>query len=123
MKKLDERTIIIRKTLIRIGIRCDILGFNYLAAAVEIAIDNPKALQQLKYLLEIICEKFHEKNKSKVEASMQHAIVSTYDTRGFNSINEIFGLDLIRPDHKPTICELVKILVNYYVLEIYKKTK
>ena len=118
--ELSEQTKIVRMSLIRLGIKCDFSGFEYLVHAIEIVIENPHSVFTLNQLIHNICRRCNEPSRTKVEANIQHAINKTYDNRGFNGINDLFGMDLICPDHKPSIGELVRLMAEYYLLEMYK---
>ncbi|MBE7075941.1 MAG: hypothetical protein E7375_02585 [Clostridiales bacterium] len=119
---MDEKEIVTTMALIKIGVKCDLIGFSYLVKAVKLAIDDPNIIYSSQKMFKIIAENSNAKSPTRVEANMQNAINNTYDMVGFNELNSLFGFEAIRPEHKPTIAELVKLLAEYYLLKIYQNT-
>ncbi len=120
MEPLSEKTKIIKLALIRLGIKSDYIGFDYLEKAVEYAIDEPNAVYNVKKMFTKIADQLKTTNAQQIESNIQNAINTTYNNRGFDSINDLFGLQIIKPDHKPTVGELIKIVSEYYLLKIYE---
>lgn len=118
--KNDFQQKTIKLALIRCGIKCDHSGFGFLTCAICEAIENPKLLNSLKALFTIVAQKCGAKDFFRVEANIHNAIAHTYKTRGFDYINQIFGMDVLKSGHKPTTAEFIKLLVEYYSLGLYK---
>ena len=113
---------VIKLTLIRIGIRCDLAGFGYLSYAVELAILQPELLKGIcKSLYAKIGEKFSIKNNACIERNIRHAIKNTYSTKTFSELNNMFNSQLYTIDDKPTAGELIHLVADYYTLGLYKK--
>ena len=72
-----EREKIIKLLLIRVGIKCDFVGYTYLAHSVQTVIDNPKLLYNLRALFAIVAKECGEPNPFRVEANIQNAIKYT----------------------------------------------
>lgn len=111
---------IIKVAILKIGIKCDTLGYGYIFESVMMVITHPNLVYNAKKLFTKVGEKLGITNYLKIESNIQNAINFTYNMRGFNSINELYGLDVIRPDHKPTVAELINLLAQYYLLRMFK---
>lgn len=120
-KEIDKIKTIIHYTLIKIGFRVDLVGFNYLSSAIEIAISLPNETRNLcKGIYAIVAKKFNTPGSS-VEKSIRHSIDDTFQNKTFVKINEMFNMNIFSPTDKPTAGELIKLIAEYYNLEIYKK--
>ena len=111
---------IIKLTLIRLGIKCDLVGFSYLVHAVEVAIEQPMLVYNLKKLFVIVAKRCNVENPFRVEANIQNAITLTHNTKGFSSINDLYGMEVFKPNYKPTTAEIIKLVAEYYNLGLYK---
>lgn len=121
-KELSTMRKIIKLTLIRIGIRCDLIGFSYLCYAIELVILNPQLIHSLcKDLYTKVSEKFNVKKDSCVERSIRHAIENTYINKSFAELNKLFKMQLYTVDDKPTAGELIRLVAEYYNLGLYTK--
>lgn len=118
---LEEVRKEIKLVLLRIGIRCDFSGFNYLTYAAELVIQNPNLINYLCTELYVkIAEHFDVKNIDCIERSMRHAISHVDKTKGFKSLNEIFHAELYSDGKHPTTGELIQLLAEYYNSGLYK---
>ncbi len=87
---------IVKLTLLRIGIRCDLVGFSYLCYGVELAILQPELLRRMcNGLYTEISNHFHLDSYENVERSIRHAINTTCETKSFMELNRLLGMDLI----------------------------
>ena len=121
-KELSTMRKIIKLTLIRIGIRCDLIGFSYLCYEIELVILNPNLIHSLcKDLYTKVSEKFDVKKDSCVERSIRHAIENTYINKSFAELNRMFKMQLYTVDEKPTAGELIRLVAEYYNLGLYTK--
>ncbi len=115
-----EREKIIKLLLIRVGIKCDFVGYTYLTRSVQLVLDNPKLLYDLKALFAIVAHDCGEPNPFRVEANIQNAIKYTYSKNAFVPINELYGMQVLKPDHKPTTAEMINLCAEYYRMGLYK---
>lgn len=115
-----EREKVIKLLLIRVGIKCDFVGYTYLSHSIQLVLDNPKLLYDLRALSTIVAKDCGEPNPFRVEANIQNAIKYTYSKKGFEAINELYGMQVLRSDHKPTTAELINLCAEYYRLGLYK---
>ena len=119
--ELQQMRKVIKMTFIRIGIRCDLLGFNYLCKGVELALFQPKLLNKLtKGLYVEIAKSFNVVNVNTIERSIRSAIENTAEEKSFSEINKLFKAMLFTIDEKPTAGELIRLVAEYYLLELYK---
>ncbi len=121
----DEEVASIRKvvklTLIRIGIRCDLEGFKYLCKAIEFVIlDETLAHKLCKNLYPKLAKEFNAK-ASSIERSMRHAIENTFDEKSFAELNKMFQCSIYTISDKPTVGELIQLVAQYYLLNLYKE--
>ncbi len=120
-KELLNMRRIIKLTLIRIGIRCDLIGFSYLCLAIEMVVQNPKLIHNLcKGLYIEVGKKFNANKENCVERSIRHAIENTYINKSFAELNKMFKTQLYTIDDKPTAGELIRLVAEYYNLGLYK---
>ena len=121
-KELSNMRKIIKLALIRIGIRCDLIGFSYLCYAIELVILNPDLIHSLcKNLYTKVSEKFEVKKDSCVERSIRHAIENAYINKSFAELNKMFKMQLYTVNDKPTAGELIRLVAEYYNLDLYNK--
>ena len=119
MEKIQK---IIKLALIKIGFRCDLDGFSYICKAVEIVISNPDSIHHLcKKVYANVAKVCNETNPSSVERCIRHSIENTYINKSFAELNRMFKSQLYTIDDKPTVGELIRLLAEYYNLELYKE--
>ncbi len=120
-EELERMRKIIKLTLIKIGVRCDLIGFSYLCYGIELVVQNPKLINRLcKELYVKISEKFNVKNVYCIERSMRHAINKVCENNGFEELNKMFKSRLYGENEKPTSGELIRLMSEYYVLGLYE---
>ena len=112
---------IIRYALIKIGIKCDSVAFNYICCAVEQVIGSPENSNNLCELYQKVADCFSLEKSSSVERSIRHAIDVVLNTRGFDSLNSLFGTEIYKKYEKPTSGEFINLLAEYYNLGLYKR--
>lgn len=121
-KDLEHLRKIIKLAFIRIGVRCDLTGFKYLCSAVELVIKKPELIHNLcKGLYIEIGNLYETENGGSVERSIRHAIDNTFINKSFSELNKMFKTELYALDDKPTAGELIRLVAEYYVLELYKE--
>lgn len=120
-KELEKMRKIIKMTLIRIGVRCDFIGFSYLCYAIELVILQPELIHNLcKGLYVKVGEKFGTEAENNVERSIRHAIENVFICRNFSELNKMFNTILYKINDKPTAGEFIKLIAEYYNLGLYK---
>ncbi len=119
-KELLSMRKIIKLTLIKIGIRCDLVGFNYLCCAIELVILKPSLIHNLcKGLYTEVGKRFEAIKDNCVERSIRHAIENTYINKSFAELNKMFNTQLYTINDKPTAGELIRLVAEYYCLGLY----
>ena len=103
MENIEDIRRVTKLSLLKIGMRCDFSGFNYLSYAIELVIQNPELINSLCTNLYVqIGEHFGVKNISCVERSMRHAISNIEKQKGFDTLNQMFGANLFVKGSRPT---------------------
>lgn len=111
---------IVKLALIRIGIKCDLVGFSYLTKSIELVIETPSKLYNLSKLFDEVAKIYNVKNPFRVEANIQNTITQTFNTKGLQGVNELYGMKIFDEKYKPTTAEMINLIVEYYNLGLYK---
>lgn len=114
---------VVKLALIRIGIKCDLVGFSYLSKSIELVIETPSKLYNLSKLFDEVAKIFEVKNSFRVEANIQNAITQAYNTKGLQAVNELYGMKIFDAKYKPTTAEMINLIVEYYNLGLYKQSE
>lgn len=118
----DDVIKILKHTLIKMGVRCDMIGFEYLCCAVKLVIERPELIHRLCNGLYVqVAKEFEGTKTGCVERSIRHIIETTYINRGFMSLNKMFKTDIYSINDKPTAGEFINLLAQYYNLGLYKE--
>ncbi len=118
--RTNEVEKIVKLALIRIGIKCDLVGFSYLSKSIELVIETPSKLYNLSKLFDEVASIFDVKNPFRVEANIQNAITQTYNTRSLSGINDLYNMNIIDKAYKPTTAEVINLVAEYYSLGLYQ---
>ena len=114
---------IVKLALIRVGVKCDLVGFSYLSKSIELVIETPAKLYNLSKLFDEVAKIFDVKNPFRVEANIQNAITQVYNTKGLQGINDLYGMKIFDEKYKPTTAEMINLIVEYYNLGLYKEVE
>ncbi len=121
-EKLLEIKKVVKKAFIRIGIKCDMLGYKYLCQCSEEIIFHPELIENLcNGLYKVIAAKNGVERSNNIERAMRTAIELCYDTTGFLELNRMFNMNLFTINDKPTAGELIKLVSEYYCLDLWKE--
>ncbi len=121
MENIEDIRRVTKLALLKIGMRCDFSGFNYLSYAIELVIQNPELINSLCTSLYVkIGEHFGVKSTCCVERSMRHAIANIEKNKGFETLNHMFSANLFEKGNRPTAGELIRLLAEYYNTGLYK---
>ncbi len=121
MDEEKQKEKIVKVALIKVGIKCDNIGFTYLTESILQVIKEPYLVYNVKNLFGVVAKKLGIDNYLKIESNIQNAINVTYNLKGFNSINELYGIDVIRPDRRPTVAEFINLIAQYYLLRMFEE--
>ncbi len=117
-----ERAKIIKLTFLKIGIRCDMHGFNYFCDAVNYAIENPNLLNHLcDGLYKKVGEKYHVKKTDSVERCMRHALDDCFEKKTYARVD--FSQDFLKLNNKPTVGGLIRTVAESYMLGLLEFKK
>jgi len=120
---MSEKEKIVRLTLIRLGIKCDTMGYNLLVQAVLKVIDEPKLTANLGKLFAMVSEDIGTLRPFRVEANVQNAITYTFKKNGLLTFNDLFGMEIMNGKYKPSTAEFLRLIAEYYNLGLYKNEK
>ena len=120
--KIIEIRKVVKKAFIRIGIRCDMLGFKYLCQCTEELILNPELIDKLcKGLYKKVAERNNIEKSNNVERAMRNVIDMCFELNGFLELNKMFKMNIFTIDDKPTTGELIKLIAEFYDLDLWKE--
>ena len=112
---------IIQLTLMKLGLRCDLLGFVYLTTAIVYVISDMSLMSRLCGTLCTQVANRYEVSKPSIERSIRHAMDNSCSDLDFTELNRLF--QSVFPDgvEKPTVGEIIGLVVEYYNLGFYNK--
>lgn len=94
----------------RIGLRSTYSGYNYLATAIYLTLNDEQYLRKVtKNLYVVIGEEYGVSNQC-VEAALRTLITSYWNQNGDRILSKVLGYSLY---YKPTASEFVSILSDY----------
>lgn len=117
---LNNARRVFKLAFIKIGIRCDLLGFTYLCCAAELVLQNPNVIHKLSKGLYSKIAEIYVSSENCVERGIRHVIEDTYVNKGFMELNRMYKIPLYTIHDKPTAGELIKLVSEYYALGLYK---
>jgi len=114
VKKIDER---ISHIFITVGIPAHIKGYQFLRAAIKLAVENPAIINSItKQLYPAIAKQFAT-TPSKVERAIRHAIEVGWNRGRADRVNDIFGVKAFDRKDKPTNGEFIALIADKMLLE------
>lgn len=111
----------VKLTLLRCGIKCDHSGFEYLLACIMATIKNPQFLSRSGPMFCLVAKEFGVSDPARIKGNIHNAILHTYKTHGFDYINQLYGMNVLKSDYKPSPVEFIRLIVEYFTLGLYKK--
>ena len=113
----------IRRLLIKIGIRIDLDGFDYLVSAIEFAIKDAELAKNLcDGLYGRVAEKYNTKAYC-VERSIRSAIEKAYIHKGLKEVNKLFDAQMIEDNKRPSSGRFIRILATAYNMNLVDDVK
>ncbi len=100
MKTTNEN--VIRKYLKELGVPQNLLGYEYLVTAIELAIDDKKYIHNITKMLYPEIAKRHKTKPTRAERAIRHAIETSFSLMPYNKLEEIFSNTLDAKRGKPT---------------------
>lgn len=104
----------IQEVLLQIGMPANLLGFAYFTRAIQVALDNPDALQHLmKILYAEVAEEYHS-TPSRVERTMRNAIEVAWTYGDLDYIDHLFRNSVNPLKGQPTNSQFIARLYYYF---------
>lgn len=108
--------------LIKLGFKINLLGFSYLAYAVELVVHEPKLIYNLhKNLYRKISDHFNAGSEAAVDRCIRKSIDDTFDGRSLLEINDLFHSKLVEFEESITSGQFIGLIAEYYNLGLYKR--
>ncbi len=121
MDKNADLDRILKVTLIRLGIRCDSLGFSLMIKCIKHVIDDTDLVYKTGELFKRVAKETEKNTPTRVEANIQNALNAAYFTHGFAEMNKLYGCKIFVDAYKPTVGEFIRLVAEYYLTGLYKK--
>lgn len=104
----------IRDVLYQLGVRPDLLGYDYLKTAISLAMEDRTLIYNTtKGLYPAVAEKHHT-TPSRTERAMRHAVEVAFDSYGEEELrNAVFGNSVGSNRGKPTNSHFIAAVVEY----------
>lgn len=99
MKNTNET---IKKYLKELGVPQNLLGYEYLATAIELALKDRKYIHSVTKILYPDIAKQYNTTLSRVERAIRHAIETSFNLMPYDKQEEIFSNTLDPKRGKPT---------------------
>lgn len=102
-----ERSLVLMRKL---GLRSTYSGYNYLATAVSLTLDDPNYLRNVTKRLYVTIGTMYGVNNHCVEAALRTLITCYWNQNGDQILSRVLGYPLY---DKPTASEFISILADY----------
>lgn len=121
LKEIRNLQNIIKYDLIKIGVRSNLLGFDYLCTAIKYSILFPDV--NLCSGIYVMTSKEHNVPYHSVERDIRFAINDLYFSRGFEEFSKFLNLPINLNNTKMTNGRFINYAKNYYLKNYMLKTK
>ena len=113
----DEK---IMEVLLSIGISANLNGYHFLKDSIRMVIDDPSYINNItKKMYPAVADRWST-TTSKVERSIRHALTVSYNKGKMIYLNNLFGVDVLDANDRPTNAEFVALLADRLSLEFVK---
>ena len=113
-----EKQAAISKMLLELGVPAHLLGYELIACAVNLALENKALLRQItKTLYPTVAKKF-DTTASCVERAIRHAIETAWLRGGIDAQIDYFGNSIDPMKGKPTNKEFISAVVKCFMVEV-----
>lgn len=103
--------------LLSVGISANLQGYSFLKETIKLAIENPSYIGAItKIMYPVIASKF-KTTACRVERSIRHALDVSFSKGKIIHLNDIFGLNIIEKNERPTNSEFVALIADRLALE------
>ncbi len=101
-----------------IGVPAHIKGYQYLRAAIMVAIKDPEAINAITKVLYPSVAKAFDTTPSRVERAIRHAIEVAWDRGDLEILQSFFGYTVSNIKGKPTNSEFVAMIADRLSLQL-----
>lgn len=108
-QKLKEQNIrkLILKYLRKLGIPCNLIGYQYVSEAIYRCVVEPEKINMVVKALYYELAEFYQTTPSRVERGIRHAIEVGAERGDLNFMEEMFGFTISSLKGKPTNSEFI----------------
>ena len=103
----------IKTILHRLGTPAHIKGYQYVADAIIMAVENEESIQAITKVLYPHVAKKHGTTPSRVERAIRHAVEVTWDRGDLDILQEMFGYTISINKGKPTNSEFISLISDH----------
>lgn len=102
-----------KEILNNLGIRCNLLGYNYILDALKIVRENPDSLKNITKELYPELAGTHKTQPCNIERAIRHAIEHAWNMGNVELKNEIFGYTVNPEKGRPSNGEFLAAIAHY----------
>ena len=113
-QKVEQR---LSNIFLTIGIPAHIKGYTYLCDAIRLTMAENTIINAITKRLYPDIAKKHSTSASKVERAIRHAIEVGWNRARFDKINEIFGVNTMGANDRPTNGEFIALVARKLLIE------
>lgn len=112
----------LKTILLRAGIYPKLVGYDYLIAALKIAVNDPCVVKNVTNLLYPVVAEHFGTSVGSVERGIRHALEVSCKRDKLSKINDVVGADIFASGDRPTNAEFLS-LVALRLSSAYNKRK
>lgn len=102
-----------KEILNNLGIRCNLLGYNYILDALKMVQEDPDSLKNITKELYPELAKLHKTQPCNIERAIRHAIEHAWNRGNIDYKNEIFGYTVHPEKGRPSNGEFLAAIAHY----------
>lgn len=102
-----------KEILNNLGIRCNLLGYNYILDALKMIKENQDSLKNITKELYPELAKKHKTQSCNIERAIRHAIEHAWNMGNIELKNEIFGYTIHPDKGRPSNGEFLAAVAHY----------
>ena len=106
---LEERLTII---FLMLGFSARIRGYRYLREAVKLVTEDPSRIHSLTKNVYWVIAQNNGTKIPTVERAISYALSTSFNSGKLNKINDLFDIDVIQKNEKPTASELIALIAE-----------
>lgn len=102
-----------KEILNNLGIRCNLLGYNYILDALHIIKESPDTLKNITKELYPELARLHKTQPCNIERAIRHAIEHAWNIGNVELKNKIFGYTISPEKGRPSNGEFLAAVAHY----------